>query len=168
MRKSAKLIDGLVEAAKARGLSAGDLAMKAGLSPANLSRVRKTGRFNADTLERLLAAVDADIRITVTPKQTGHTLSMICKKLNAGRRNALSPDELGRLLTKFRRSRTSDRAYSHLVGVIEEIPLEQLHDLVIDGDATLSSLERIADYVDGEGPTVDWIHDQIAPAHKLA
>ena len=78
-------------------------------------------------------------------------------------REEVSPAELQRLLQLASRpSAASERAFSHLVGVIEELPLEQVHDLVRAGDATLPSLRRIAEHVAGEGPTVAWLHDQPA------
>ncbi len=168
MRISARIIEQVIEAGRERGLSAGDIAVRAGISPPNLSRIRKTGRFNADTLERLLAAIDGDIRVTVRPGKSIRTLPLICKKLNAGRREHLSPETLRHLLTRFRPSAKARRAFSHLVGIVEELPLEQVHDLVIEGDATLPSLKRIADYVEAEGPTAEWIDEQISTAIKLA
>ncbi len=93
---------------------------------------------------------------------------MICKKLNAGRREQLTPEALRRFLMRFRPSAEAGCAFSHLVGVIEELPLEQVHDLVLEGDATLPSLKRIADYVAAEGPTAEWIDEQISTAIKLA
>lgn len=168
MRISVRIIEQVIEAGRERGFSAGDIAVRAGISPPNLSRIRKSGRFNADTLERLLAAIDGDIRVTVRPGKSIRTLPMICKKLNAGRREHLSPETLRHLLTRFRPSAKARRAFSHLVGIIEELPLEQVHDLVIEGDATLPSLKRIADYVKAEGPTAEWIDEQISTAIKLA
>lgn len=168
MRISSQIIEQLIDAGRERGLSAGDIAVRAGISPPNLSRIRKSGRFNADTLERLLAAVGGDIRVTVRPGKSAHTLSMVCKKLNAGRREQLTPETLRRFLMGFRPSAEADKAFSHLVGVVEELPLEQVHDLVLEGDATLPSLKRIADYVEAEGPTAEWINEQISTANSLA
>lgn len=168
MRKSAKLIEQLIEIGRRRGLQAGDIAARAGISPTNLSRIRKTGRFNADTLERLLAAVDSEIRVTPYPQKQQLVLSAVTTKLNASRQERISAKELKRHLTRFHPSASTDRVFSHLVGVIEEIPVEQIHDLVIQGSATLPSLRRIVDYVDGEGPTVDWINEQATFTNELA
>ena len=165
MRKSTKLIEQVIEAGRRRGLSAGDIAAKAGISPANLSRVRKTGKYNADTLERLLAAIDGKTRVIVVVAKPIRTLPIICKKLNAGRRVQIPDETLRRLLTRFRPSQQANRAFSHLVGVMEELPLEQVHDLVIQGDATLPSLKRIAEYTQAKGPTANWIDEQISAAN---
>ncbi|MEQ9326996.1 MAG: hypothetical protein RJQ21_06845, partial [Rhodospirillales bacterium] len=156
MRRSLHIIEQLIEAGRRKGLRAGDIAVRAGISPANLSRIRASGRYNADTLERLLAAVDADIRIVSRDRVPPVILSLVTTKLNAGRRERISPEDLLQLLTKFRRSKLAERAYSHLVGVIEELSVEQLHDLVMEGSATLPSLRRITEYVDGHGPVADW------------
>lgn len=165
MRKSTQLIEQVIEAGRQRGLSASDIAARAGILPANLSRVRKTGKYSADTLERLLAAVDGETRVTVAAAKPARTLPMVCKKLNAGRRRQLTQETLRRLLTRFRPSRRASGAFSHLIGVMEELPLEQVHDLVIEGDATLPSLKRIAEYTQAEGATADWIDEQISAAN---
>ena len=162
MRHSIRLIEQIIAVGKARGLPASAIAVRAGITPASLSRVRRSGRFNADTLERLLAAVDGEIVVRVRERPATSALSLVVRKLNAGRRESLSAAELRHLLTKFRPSALAKRAYSHLVGIVEELPGEQLHDLVIAGDASLPALGRIARYVDGEGPTVEWIHAQLA------
>jgi hypothetical protein len=165
MRKSTQLIEQVIEAGRKRGLLAADIAVKAGILPANLSRVRKTGKYNADTLERLLAAVDGETRVTVGARKPGQTLPMVCKKLNAGRRRKLTQEALRRLLTRFRSSQRANDAFSHLVGVMEELPLEQVHDLVIEGDATLPSLKRVAEFTQAEGTTAEWIDEQISSAN---
>lgn len=165
MRKSTQLIEQVIDAGRKRGLTVADIAVRAGLLPANLSRVRKSGKYNADTLERLLVAVDGETRVTVAAGKPAQTLSMICKKLNAGRRRQLTQEALRHLLIRFRSSQRASDAFSHLVGVMEELPLEQVHDLVIEGDATLPSLKRIAEFTDAEGPTVDWIDEQISAAN---
>ena len=167
MRQTARLIESIIAVGRERGQRAADIAVRAGIAPANLSRIRRSGVFNADTLERLLAASGAVLEVRPDhhvqgPGSPGPTLTMVAAKLNAGRREEVSPAELRRLLTRFRPSAASARAFSHLVGVIEELPLEQVHDLVRAGDATLPSLRRIADHVAGEGPTVAWLHDQPA------
>lgn len=160
MRKSTQLIAQIIETGRHQGLTAGDIAARAGISSANLSRIRKSGRFNADTIERLLAAAGCDLRVVPQPQRPKTTLEMVAGKLNAGRRHQIPARELHHLLTKFRPSAAAQRAFSHLVGVIEEIPLDQLHDLVIEGSASLPALRRIADFVGGEGPAVEWINAQ--------
>ncbi|MFO1039187.1 MAG: hypothetical protein U1E45_20275 [Geminicoccaceae bacterium] len=160
MRRTARLIEDIIAVARRRGQRASDVAARAGIAPANLSRIRRSGVFNADTLERLLAAGGASIEVRPATEAAapGETLALVTAKLNAGRREQLSSAELRRLLTRFRPSRAAERALSHLVGVLEELPLEQVHDLVLAGDATLPSLRRIARHVGAEGPTVDWLH----------
>jgi len=168
MRETVQFIEELVKTGEANGLTAEAIAARAGLKPSNLSRIRKTGKFNADTLERLLAAVDC--RITLAPRPTprtpGRTLSLVYKKLNAGRQVKATPEELRALLLRFRSGKRAERLFTHLVGVVEELPVEQVHSLVIEGDAALPALKRIADYVDGEGPTVDWINEQLHPGRS--
>ncbi|HEX6014301.1 MAG TPA: hypothetical protein VFY87_21410 [Geminicoccaceae bacterium] len=167
MRQTARLVEEIIAVARQRGQRAADIAVRAGIAPANLSRIRRSGVFNADTLERLLAAAGASLEVrpddgAVAAAAPGRTLAMVTAKLNAGRRVQLAPAELRRLLTRFRPSAAAEQAFSHLVGVLEELPLEQVHDLVRASDATLPSLRRIAEHVGAEGPTVDWLHDRPA------
>jgi len=165
MRRTKTLISDIVAMGRARGLTAADLAARAGISPSNLSRIRTAGRFNADTLERLLGAVDGMVEVRPrAPRRTARTLDFVARKLDAGRREQLGTARLRRLLTHFRASAAADRAFSHLIGIIEEVPIEQIHDLVIEGDASLRALKRIADFVGGEGPTVAWIDEQLSSA----
>lgn len=168
MRETVRFIEDLVKTGEANGLTAEAIAARAGIKPSNLSRIRKTGKFNADTLERLLVAVDCQITLAPHPQARtgGSTLSLVCKKLNAGRRVKATPEELRALLLRFRSSKRAERLFSHLVGVVEELPTEQVHSLVIEGDAALPALKRIADYVEGEGPTVDWIDEQLQPSRS--
>lgn len=161
MRYTTLLIERIAEIGRAKGFKAADIAERAGISPAALSRARKTGKFNSDTLERLIAALDIAIALEARTTPKSHTLSMVTKKLNAGRRLQLKPEELRPFLRDFRRSKKAERAYSHLIGVIEEVPIDQLHTLVIDGEASFRSLGRIAAFVEGEGETVEWIRGNI-------
>lgn len=73
MRETVRFIEELVKTGEANGLTAEAIAARAGIKPSNLSRIRKTGKFNADTLERLLAAVDCRITLASrpTPKHRG-------------------------------------------------------------------------------------------------
>lgn len=162
MKRTAKLLEDILGIARMRGLTARDLAERAGIAPPNLARIRRSGRYDSDTLERVLAAVDCDLRPVPRPMPGTRALPLVRAKLNAGRREQLSDAELRRLLTRFRRSQAAALAYSHLVGVIEEIPLEQVHDMVLQGDATLAALKRISEYVEGEGQVADWIDEQLA------
>ena len=162
MRTTSILLGEIFLYAKGRGLTDKDLAQLAGFKPTNLARIKKTGKCNSGTLEALLGALNCELHLTVREQEGPRTLEFVTKKLNAGRLHKLTLEELRRFLTKFRRGKDAERAYSHLIGLVEEVPLEQIHDLVRQNDATLSSLQRIADYVNGEGETVNWIHDQVA------
>jgi hypothetical protein len=141
-------------------LRAADIAERAGISASSLSRVRSTGRYNSDTLERLLGAVQGEVSVTAS-RTIRSPLSLIVKKLNAGRKIRFETETFRRIIRCFRPSKEAERAFSHLVGLLEELRVEQLHDLVIAGDTSFRSLKRIADYVDAQGPNIDWIHETI-------
>lgn len=161
MRHSKQLVEQILEVAKSRGLRANAVAARAGISKTNLSRIRRTGKYNADTLERLLSA--ADVTFEVKPRAIEkETLSLVVKKLNAGRPEKLTEGEFEHLLLRFYPSKAAERAFSHLVGLIEEIPLDQVNNLVREGSAALPSLQRICDYVGGRGETAEWLNDRAA------
>ncbi|PIW26034.1 MAG: hypothetical protein COW30_17060 [Rhodospirillales bacterium CG15_BIG_FIL_POST_REV_8_21_14_020_66_15] len=170
MRKTKSLIEQIIKAGRSRGLNAAALATRSGISPSNLSRARGTGRFSADTLERLLAA--ADVEVTVTAKgesdKDRRALQSVVTKLNAGRKVKTTPEEFKRLLLRFRPSAENGRLFSHLVGLIEEIPVSQVHDLVLEGSASLPALARIAAHVEGRGPTVEWINERTGKKNRVA
>ncbi len=90
MRYTTLLIERIAEIGRAKGFKVADIAERAGISPAALSRARKTGKFNSDTLERLIAALDIAIALEARTTPKSHTLSMVTKKLNAGRRPLVS------------------------------------------------------------------------------
>ena len=159
MYLSVILVEQIVQLGDVHGLNAADIAERAGIPASALSRARKTGKYNSRTLERLLGAVNATANV-VSPGQPQSPLPLIVKKLNAGRKHHFDPDEFRRLIKNFRPSAKTHLAFSHLVGLVEELPIEQLHDLVIAGDTSFRSLNRIVAFVDGEGPLVEWIHER--------
>lgn len=85
-------------------------------------------------------------------------ISLIVAKLNAGRRSVLSPTELDYLLKTYDPKAWTIRRV-HLRGLIEELPIEQIHDLVLDGWTEFDILAQIAHELDCEGETVDWIRE---------
>lgn len=162
MRQTDKIIEDILANGKAQGLTSKDIAVRAGIAPSNLSRIKKTGRFDADTLERLLFASNSYAQIIQNKKKNDGTLSFICQKLNAGRKIKISDQELHQLCTKFRKSSLSNKAFSHLIGLVEETPLEQVHNLILEGDATFPALKRICDFTEAKGPVAEWIYDRAA------
>ena len=67
MRQTARLVEGIIAVGRQQGQRAADIAARAGIAPANLSRIRRSGVFNADTLERLLAAAGASLDVRPDP-----------------------------------------------------------------------------------------------------
>jgi hypothetical protein len=92
--------------------------------------------------------------------QTDAPLALAARKLNAGRRRHIAEATLARLL----RDADGDEvaAWSaHLRGLIEELPIESLHDLVLAGWTDFSRLQYLARTLGCEGHSVAWI-DQMA------
>ncbi|RMF14657.1 MAG: XRE family transcriptional regulator [Alphaproteobacteria bacterium] len=57
------LLEQLVAAAKARGMTQAELAQKAGISPVGLSKARHRGDLKVSTLIRLAQALDMDLKL---------------------------------------------------------------------------------------------------------
>jgi transcriptional regulator with XRE-family HTH domain len=64
-RPAARLMADILEQAHARGWSQAVLAERAGLPDSSISRIKRTGRAELDTLVRLAAAVG--LRLTLVP-----------------------------------------------------------------------------------------------------
>ena len=58
------LLDQIIEAARARGMTQAELAEKAGISAVGLSKARHRGDLRASTLARLAAALDLELTLT--------------------------------------------------------------------------------------------------------
>ncbi len=70
------LLDQIIEAARARGMSQAELAQKAGISAVGLSKARHRGDLRASTLARLAAALE--LELTLTPaKRRPHVAEAI-------------------------------------------------------------------------------------------
>ena len=63
------LLDQIIGAARARGMTQAELAGKAGISPVGLSKARHRGDLRASTLARLAAAVDLELTLTPARKR---------------------------------------------------------------------------------------------------
>ncbi|HID82246.1 MAG TPA: XRE family transcriptional regulator [Chromatiales bacterium] len=61
--KIATLLEQLIRSAKARGLSQGELAKRAGVSAVGLSKAKHRGDIRASTLERLAEQVDLELAL---------------------------------------------------------------------------------------------------------
>jgi transcriptional regulator with XRE-family HTH domain len=62
------LINQLISAAKARGLTQAQLAKLAGLTPVGLSKAKSRGDIRASTLEELAAQLD--LELVLTPRRS--------------------------------------------------------------------------------------------------
>lgn len=71
------LINQLISAARARGLSQARLAEMAGLTPVGLSKAKRRGDIRASTLEEL--AVQLDLELALVPRRTREKAAMAIK-----------------------------------------------------------------------------------------
>lgn len=158
-------IDHIMSVAAERGLRRGQLAAKAGLPAETLSRLLRKDDCRLETLRKLADALGLEIALVSKRRVRDAALTLAAKKLSAGRRREIAPAELAAVLS----GRGDWRPWrGHLYGLLEELPIESVHDLVIGGHATFPRLLAIANELGAEGETVAWIKemagDGVAPA----
>ena len=153
----------LAEAGRLK-LSGEALASAAGIRPETLSRLRRAEDCRLSTLRRLASAVGLSVEVLpyrAEASRAGRALRLAARKLSAGRRQAISATDLE---TAIRDPEAGTRWPGHLAGLLEELPIELLHDLVIEGTTSFEALSRLADRLgltaagEKEG-TIAWIEE---------
>ncbi len=76
--------------------------------------------------------------------------------LSAGRRNSVTADEL---VDALRSSRPAARIFPHVAGFFEELPIELVHDVILDEGLSYRHLHFLAGRVGAEGTTVEWLSE---------
>ena len=162
---SAPELEQILAHAKSLGLSGRELAEAAGLCPETVSRLRRAADCRLGTVKRLAAA--AGLKLELRPrrpdaarKRTGPAARLAARKLSAGRRREISAEQL---VAAIRAPEAAEPWTAHLHGLLEELPVETLHDIVLDGDLGFADLLRLAERLDvaGEtaGETLDWLEE---------
>ncbi len=148
------LITEIIAFARARGIDQVTLAARAGISAESLSRLKKAGGCRlATALE--LARVAGFKTLELTEKSAAKVAaSASARKLSAGRRRPINAEDL---ILALRTGAPQDAHRAHLYGFFEELPIEVVHDVILDEGLDCAHLVRLANELGAEGETVDWL-----------
>ncbi len=148
------LIAEIIAFARERGIDQVTLATRAGISPESLSRLKKAGGCRlATALE--LARVAGFKTLELTEQSADSVAaSMSARKLSAGRRLPISAEEL---VLALQTGTPEDAHRAHLYGFFEELPIEVVHDVILDENLDYTHLALLANELGAEGETVDWL-----------
>jgi DNA-binding phage protein len=151
---SQQLIDHIIAFAKRRSVDQATLAARAGISPESLSRLKKAGSCRLATALDLARATGLKT-LEMRDQSPGKVAaSLAAGKLSAGRRRPISSEDLlqalqtGEFPAEFR---------GHLCGFFEELPIELVHDVILDENLSYSLLVLLARELGVEGETIDWL-----------
>ncbi len=144
----------IVAFAKERGIDQVTLASRAGISAESLSRLKKVGGCRLGTALELARAAGFKT-LDLTKRSAGPVASsLVAGKLSAGRPLAISAEEL---VSTLRTGEPRDGHRAHLYGFFEELPIELLHDVILDEGLDYAQLVSLAGELGAEGETVDWL-----------
>ncbi len=148
------LIAEIIAFARERGIDQMTLAARAGISAESLSRLKKAGGCRlATALE--LARVAGFKTLELTEQSADSVAaSMSARKLSAGRRLPISAEDL---ILALRTGAPEDAHRAHLCGFFEELPIEVVHDVILDENLSYAHLASLAKELGVEGDTVDWL-----------
>jgi hypothetical protein len=150
------VVDRILAEARQRGIDQTCLARRADIAPESLSRIKRTGKCRLDTALALAYAAGfqkLDLR-QHGPHKTALPIS--AKKLSASRRLDISVQRLlgvltsGKLVPRFR---------AHLIGFFEELPIELVHDVILDERLDYEVLIKLTRELGAEGETIEWLKE---------
>ena len=144
----------IIAFARESGIDQVTLASRAGISAESLSRLKKVGGCRLGTALEL-ARVAGFKTLDLTKQSTDEVAtSLSACKLSAGRRLPISAEEL---VLAIRNREPQDRYRAHLYGFFEELPIELVHDVILDERLDYAQLVSLANELGAEGETVDWL-----------
>ncbi len=91
-----------------------------------------------------------------TGQERGAAALLVARKLNAGRRRAIAPADLTAAL---RSGKPAKALRAHLGGFFEEIPIELVHDTILEEGLDYDRLVGLAGELGIAGETVDWLEE---------
>ena len=148
------LIAQIIAFARESGIDQVTLASRAGISAESLSRLKKMGGCRLGTALEL-ARVAGFMTLDLTNQSVGRVASSLSAcKLSAGRRLPISAEGL---VLALRNRDSRDRYKAHLYGFFEELPIELVHDVILDEGLDYAQLASVANELRAEGETVDWL-----------
>jgi hypothetical protein len=151
-----RLIAEIVSFAGKQGVDQVTLATRAGISAESLSRLKKAGSCRLTTVLELARA--AGFRtLNLTTPTVGHVAtSVAARKLSAGRRLPISAEEF---ISAIVSGEVAEQHKVHLYGFFEELPIELVHDVILDENFDYEQLVLLAHELGIEGETVDWLKE---------
>ncbi|MGE0121072.1 MAG: hypothetical protein AB7S71_24080 [Dongiaceae bacterium] len=157
-----RFIEAVLEFAKGCHIDQATLATQAGIAPEALSRLKKAGNCRLATALGLARAAGLT-RIILEPgpadvaapaDRSAATVS--ARKLSAGRRVPITADEL---VAALRADEVPARHRAHVFGFFEELPIDAVHEVILDERLDFPHLAQAARRLGAEGKTVEWIED---------
>jgi DNA-binding phage protein len=149
-----RFIEEIIALAKERGVDQVMLAAHAGISAESLSRLKKAGGCRLATaldLARAAGFGTLELKAQASDKVAA---SMAARKLSAGRRLPISS---GDLVLALQSGAPQAQFRVHLCGFFEELPIELVHDVVLDHNLDYAYLVWLARELGTEGETIDWL-----------
>ncbi len=151
-----EFIDQIIAFARERGINQATLARRAGISPESLSRLKKGGGCRLATALELANAAGLQ-QLDVAERSRARVAAAIAaRKLSAGRRMPISAKEL---IFALASGEPHKEHRSHLYGFFEELPIESVHDVVLDEGLSYPCLAGLANELGAEGETVEWLEE---------
>ena len=149
-----RLVEEIIALAKERGIDQATLAADAGISAESLSRLKKAGGCRlATALDLARAAGFGSIQLTEQAIDKV-AASLAARKLSAGRRLPISAEDL---VLALQSDAPQAELKVHLCGFFEELPIELVHDVILDHNLDYALLARRAKDLGAEGETIDWL-----------
>jgi DNA-binding XRE family transcriptional regulator len=150
------LVDQILSFARQHSIDQATLARRAGISPETLSRLKKTGRCRLATALDLAHAAGLGQLEMMERSAARVAASIAARKLSAGRRLPITAEELVQALAA---SKPPRELKAHLCGFFEELPIESVHDVVLDERLDYDHLAALAHELGAEGETVEWLEE---------
>jgi DNA-binding Xre family transcriptional regulator len=148
------LIAEIIAFAGQKGIDQTMLASRAGISAESLSRLKKAGGCRLSTALELARAAGFKTLDLAEHSAGQIALSLSARKLSAGRRLSISAEEL---ILALRTGNPQPGQRAHLHGFFEDLPIELVHDVSLDGRLDYAHLASLASELGAEGETVDWL-----------
>jgi hypothetical protein len=148
------LIEGIIALARERGIDQYTLATRAGISAESLSRLKKAGACRLVTaLDLACASGFGTLELKEQPSAKV-AASMAARKLSAGRRLPIGSEDL---VLALQSDAPQAEFKVHLCGFFEELPIELVHDVILDENLDYAHLGWLAKELGAEGETIDWL-----------
>jgi hypothetical protein len=151
---SSEFIEKIIMQARRRGIDQQTLATGAGISAESLSRLKKAGGCRLATALDLARVVGFG-RLELAEYPVARVAAVIAaRKLSAGRRRPISSEDL---IQALQSDAPKAEFTAHICGFFEELPIELVHDVILDEDLNYAHLIWLAKELGTEGETIDWL-----------